>query len=50
MGNQDPRKSRGGHGLFEWDKIKDDKYAGNYLGASLKAATGRCESYCRGVR
>lgn len=44
MGNQDPRKSRGGHGLFEWDKIKDDKYSGNYLGASLKAATGRCES------
>jgi hypothetical protein len=42
MGKGDPpRLSRGGHGLFDWDKIKDDKHAGNYLGASLKAATGR---------
>lgn len=33
--------NRGGHGLFRWENVKEDKYRENYLGHSLRAPVGR---------
>jgi hypothetical protein len=42
MGGQNKeRKSRGGHGLFDWDKIRDDRWKAVYLGASVHGISSR---------
>eukprot|EP00304_Pavlova_gyrans_P005772 CAMPEP_0206042486 /NCGR_PEP_ID=MMETSP1466-20131121/6586_1 /ASSEMBLY_ACC=CAM_ASM_001126 /TAXON_ID=44452 /ORGANISM="Pavlova gyrans, Strain CCMP608" /LENGTH=85 /DNA_ID=CAMNT_0053417195 /DNA_START=46 /DNA_END=299 /DNA_ORIENTATION=- len=33
--------TRGGRDQFNWNDVKNDKYRENYLGHSVKAATGR---------
>jgi hypothetical protein len=48
-GSNKERKSRGGHGLFDWyvllynqrDKIRDDRWKGVYLGSSVHGISSR---------